>query len=248
MFCKTFFSPADGVRIALQSRSIAGFAVVIGLVAVLFSSATRAEVTLPHGFVTVTLKFIRNQAGHKEEPVILDAASCPPCRQSFNPEESRRNRKETIVALQVPRERNLELSFTAAPGLFGQVVLQAQSIPVTVVGNHLWIALPPLTQDTVEAGEYATNIVGQGMVLRFEHADPDRRFGAYSKVLPEKQRMAANNLEFALREAVLELGLGRQALETRVGIIEIMGFDTNDPHGHRDAPPIFICICVGHII
>ncbi|GAN90408.1 hypothetical protein Gbfr_015_009 [Gluconobacter frateurii M-2] len=221
----------------LYRYMLAGSLLCMVSVFVLFPSSTYADETAPEGFVTVTLKFLRTKGGTTEEPVTLDSFSCPPCRQKFDPDYSRQNRKETIVALQVPRERNLDLSFSASPRLFDRVILQTRPVSFTIDGRHLRLSLPPLVNDATEAGEFATNIVGEGFVLRFEHGDPDRRFGAYAKLFPERQRLAANNLEFALREAVLDLGLGRRALETHAGIIEIMGFDTNDPHGHRDAPP-----------
>jgi hypothetical protein len=36
---------------------------------------------------------------------------------------------------------------------------------------------------------------------------------------------------------VRELGLGEWVARERIGVIEIMGFDTNFPHGHKDSPP-----------
>jgi hypothetical protein len=115
--------------------------------------------------------------------------------------------------------------------LFEGAILQTGDVPMRAEGGRLTLDLPPLTQDAVESGEIATHIAGPGYVLRFEHADPARAAGAYAKIFPALQRQAANALE-----AVIELGLGEQEQREEWGVIEIMGFDTNDPHGHLDAP------------
>lgn len=97
---------------------------------------------------------------------------------------------------------------------------------------------PPVATDTITAAEVARHIVEPDMVLRFEHADPARRAGAYAtRRFPDRQRRAANTLEFAQREVVRRLGLGEEIERDGVGRIQIMGFDTNAPHGHGDAPP-----------
>jgi hypothetical protein len=76
------------------------------------------------------------------------------------------------------------------------------------------------------------------MVVRFEHLDSERLAGDYAgKPAPLAQRRAADNLEFAEREAVRELGLGVYVAQEKIGVIEVMGFDTNYPHGHTDSPP-----------
>jgi len=98
--------------------------------------------------------------------------------------------------------------------------------------------VPPLAADAITAAEVATHIVEPGMVLRFEHADPARRAGAYATGrFPDVERQAANVLEFAQREVVRTLDLGGEAVRNGLGTIQIMGFDTNAPHGHVDAPP-----------
>ena len=189
------------------------------------------------GLVRITIDLLRTRATPARETVRLIQASCPVCRQVDDPRDARENVRQTVVALDVPAGRVIEPEFSASPGAFDRAILQTQDVPLRAVPGGLRIALPPVQRETSEAGEFATNIVGTGFVLRFEHADPERRFGAYATTLPVRQRLAADRLEFAFREAVMALGLGAQVARDGLGVIEIMGFDTNDPHGHSDAPP-----------
>ena len=187
--------------------------------------------------VHVVLKFLKARAA--AGPVAaLDLSSCPACLVRHDPEFERDNVRETLVELEVPAGRYLELAFKADPGSVRRVTLETSDLTFRQQGGRLLVPLPPLEEDAVDAGELATHVLETGMVLRLEHADPERLAGAYGgKPLPAVERGAANNLEFAEREALRELGLGTYVARQRLGVIEVMGFDTNDPHGHLDTPP-----------
>ena len=76
------------------------------------------------------------------------------------------------------------------------------------------------------------------IVLRIEHAFPDRRAGKYATgEFPMLQRAAALNLEFGLGEAIRNLKLDREVVDRGLGKIHLMRFDTNNPLGHEDYPP-----------
>ncbi|MCU6454610.1 hypothetical protein LPN01_11025 [Sphingomonas sp. A2-49] len=185
--------------------------------------------------VRVVLKFVRRGAG---PAMRFDPASCPACAPVTVPLFNADNARETVVALDVPRRRSLELAFFGPPAAIRRVLLEGGDVPFRARAGGLVVALPPVTADAVTAAEVATHIVEPGMVLRFEHADPARRAGPYaSGPFPVLQRRAADNLEFAQREVVRRLGLGEAVARGGLGRIQIMGFDTNAPHGHGDAPP-----------
>ncbi|WP_216637083.1 hypothetical protein V3I01_04635 [Sphingomonas sp. gentR] len=191
----------------------------------------------PHedGMVRVVLKFVKRDGGGG---VRFDPATCPACAPVTDAYWNADNRLETVVALIVPWRRTLELGFDGAAENIRRVLLESGKIGFRREGSRLIVALPPLDHDAITAGEVATHIVEPGMVLRFEHADPARRAGAYaSGAFPALQRDAANTLEFAQREVVRRLKLGEEVERRGIGRIQIMGFDTNAPHGHVDAPP-----------
>jgi hypothetical protein len=208
---------------------------LISAAAAALIAANLATAAIPT--VHVVLKFVK--AAGKDGPIAsLDPASCLSCTVVHDPAFERDNSRETLVELEVPKNRYLELAFTARKGAVRRVILEGADLQFRAEGTRIVALLPPLAQDTVDAGEFATHLVETGVVLRMEHADPARLAGAYAdKPLPAVERSAANNLEFAQREAVRELGLGAYVAQEKLGVIEIMGFDTNDPHGHLDAPP-----------
>lgn len=187
--------------------------------------------------VRVVLKFVKRD-GVDGPAVRFDPASCPACRLLETPLFNADNPRETVVALRVPRQRTIELTFDGRPGSVRQVLLEAGDLAFSTSGRRVVVPLPPLAQDAITAAEIATHIVEPGMVLRFEHADPARRAGAYATgIFPDRHRRAADVLEFAQREVVRTLELGEKAERRGWGTIQIMGFDTNAPHGHVDAPP-----------
>lgn len=187
--------------------------------------------------VHIVLKFAKGKPG-AGPAATFEQQSCPACVEAHDPAFARDNARETLIDLHVPAGRFLELAFTARPGRVRRAILETGDVPFRQEGNWLLVDLPPLRSDMVEAGEFATHFVEPGMVFRFEHADPERLAGDYAgKPLPGVQRRAANAIEFGQREAIRQLGLGDYVAREGLGVIEVMGFDTNDPHGHRDSPP-----------
>ncbi|OEZ95680.1 hypothetical protein DUPY_42320 [Duganella phyllosphaerae] len=198
----------------------------------------QADPTIPSDRVTVVLKFVKPPDDDNMAPVALLADSCAACTVLNDPALARDNCRETLVALALPARRTLALRFRAAPGAVKRVVLESGDLPFSADGNIVTVAMPPVASDAVTAGEFATHIVEPGMVLRFEHADIARRAGAYAQgAFPARQRRAADNLQFAQREVIRRTGLGEFVAQEKLGAIQVMGFDTNYPHGHTDAPP-----------
>ena len=187
--------------------------------------------------VRVVLKFVK--AGGVAAPAVRFLAdSCAACTALRDPAFERDNQRETLAALVLPERRTLELRFRAAPGSVKRVLLESGDLRFETAGDIVTVQVPPVGYDAVGAGEVATHIVEPGMVLRFEHADPARRAGAYADgPFPALQRRAADHLEFAQREVIRRTGLGDYVAREKLGTIHVMGFDTNYPHGHTDAPP-----------
>lgn len=187
--------------------------------------------------VTAVLKFVKR--GAPGQPVArFDPASCQACTPVTTPLYNAENARETVIAIAVPRRRSLELRFSGLADAVRRVVLESGDIPFRRERGGIVVQLPPLTRDMETAAEVATHIVEPGMVLRFEHADPARCAGAYvTGRFPDTERRAANVLEFAQREVIRTLGLGEEAERRDLGRIQVVGFDTNTPHGHIDAPP-----------
>ncbi len=185
--------------------------------------------------VRIVLKFVKRDG----VPAIrFDPSSCPACALVATPLFNADNARETVIALDVPRRRSLELAFHGPAAAIRRVILEGGDVPFRTRAGGLVVQLPPVAGDAITAAEVATHVVEPGMVVRFEHADPARRAGAYATGgFPVLQRRAADHLEFALREVVRQLGLGEEVERERLGRIQIMGFDTNAPHGHLDTPP-----------
>ena len=185
--------------------------------------------------VRVVLKFVKRGAG---AGLRLDPKTCAACTLVSDANWNADNARETVIAIEVPRMRSLELGFTGGVAGIRRVILESDDVAFRRDGDRLVVALPPLPADAITAAEVATHIVEPGMVLRFEHADPARRAGDYATgPFPVIARRAADALEFAQREVVRELGLGDHVERAGLGRIQIMGFDTNAPHDHRDSPP-----------
>lgn len=188
--------------------------------------------------VRLVLKFVKADAAPPGPVARFVAASCAACAIDPTPDFAADNPRETIVALTVPRARQLELAFAGVAAGVRRVIVESGDVPFRRAGDGVVVQVAPIDRDAVTAGEYALHIVEPGMVLRLEHADPVRRAGAYAAGrFPDVERAAATNLEFAQRAVVRMLGLGMRAERERLGTIQVMGFDTNAPHGHRDDPP-----------
>ena len=184
----------------------------------------------------VVLKFVKAKAT-SEPAAVFEPASCPACASVQDPAFARDNARETLVDLKVPRRRTLGLTFKVRAGSVRRVIVETGDVAFTQNGDKMTVHLPPLIGDAVDAGDMHTVIVEPGMVLRAEHDDPARRAGAYADAPPNLiERHAADNLIFAEREVVRQLGLGAKVKREGLGAIMIMGFDTNFPHGHADDP------------
>lgn len=206
------------------------------IAAILAAFAVSTPVFAQADDVRVVVKFVKAD-GTIGPAAVFDQSSCSTCVLVQDLEYARENAHETLIDLRVPRRRTLDLAFDAPVDAVRRVVLETGDIAYTHVGRRLTVHLPPLTDDAVNAGEFHTNIVEPGMVVRFEHDDPARRAGAYADVSGDfNQRRAADVLTFAQREAVRQLGIGQAVERDGLGKILIMGFDTNFPHGHTDAP------------
>lgn len=220
----------------LAAALLAGGAAAFAAAAIAIATAapaSAAEATGPA--VRVVLKFVK--AGG-DGPVRFLADSCAACVALHDPAFERDNQRETLIALALPERRTLELRFRAPAGSVRRVLLESGDLRFETAGDIVTVQLPPVGHDAVGAGEVATHIVEPGMVLRFEHADPARRAGAYADgPFPALQRRAADHLEFAQREVIRRTGLGEYVAGEKLGTIHVMGFDTNYPHGHTDAPP-----------
>ena len=209
---------------------------------VIAATAAITAVALPGvGFadepVRVVIKFVKS-APRTGPTVAFIAESCPACVLRQDPAFARDNVTETLVDLMVPRRRTLELAFKVRPGAVRRVILEGEDARFAVEGDRLRVSLPPLDGEATAAGEFSTHLIEPGMVLRFEHGDPARRAGAYALgPFPVRQRRAADVLEFAQREMIRLTGLGDYVAQEKLGAIQVMGFDTNFPHGHADGPP-----------
>ncbi len=168
---------------------------------------------------------------------VLQAGSCRPCRQGRDPDFQKDNPRETVLDLHVPRLRPLQLRFDGAGTRYRRALLGYDELVLRREGEALVLELPPQAADRTDAAELSTRIVEPGLSLRLEHDDPPRRDGDYRGLRGAMRgKIAANQLEFAMREAVRQLGVGEKVQREQLGLIHIMGFDTNNPGGHRDAP------------
>lgn len=188
--------------------------------------------------VTVLIKFLPQAGRDAAAQVAFLAESCRACTQLHDPAFERFNARESVIQLRVPRERFLELAFAAPEADAARAFVNNQELALQRSGGRITLDLPPLAEDAVWAGAFATEIVEPGVTLRFEHGDPVRRSGAYATgEFPQVERRAADNLTFAQREAIRQLGLGDYVAREKIGQIMLMGFDTNFPAAHTDAPP-----------
>jgi hypothetical protein len=191
------------------------------------------------GLVLVTLKIAKQPTRTALLPYeITFPQDCVRCEVVKDPIYMAENAREIDFALRVPKSGVVSITVDVDPGAVRRILLEGSDLDFKRQPGGVSFVLPAQTTDRPNSAEFQTHIVYRGLDVRFEHADPARRSGKYANgPFPELQRAAAANLEFAQREAVFMLGLDTYVADEQIGTILLMGFDTNDPHGHTDYPP-----------
>ncbi len=190
--------------------------------------------------VLITVELAKGGASFASAPVAIHYPSnCTLCATDNDPQYWRQNSKVIILAIWAPRSQSIPLIVDASKQQIRRVLLEGVDLPFTVDANSdLHFTLPPEPVDRVNSGEFQTHIFWPGIDLRLEHGDPARRAGDYATgAWPAVQLKAAHNLEFAQLDALRMLGLDKYVYDQNLGSIDLMGFDTNFPHGHVDYPP-----------
>jgi hypothetical protein len=167
-------------------------------------------------------------------------ADCADCSLVSDPAYHGENPREIYFHVSVPSNRavipNIRVDVGAAA--IRDVIVEKNRIRFTVASGVVTFDLPVVFRARSSTLEVQTSLEWPGIVLRIEHAFPERRAGKYATgEFPAVQRAAALNLEFALREAIRNLKLDREVASRGLGKLHLMGFDTNDPLGHEDYPP-----------
>jgi hypothetical protein len=189
--------------------------------------------------VLITLALMKQTSAAKSMPYsIVFPQTCMSCEVVHDNAYAKQDAREIIVAMRVPPSTQLPLTIKVEPSAIRRVLIEGSDLAFNSGATGLSITLPAQAEDRVNSGEFQTHIYWPGIDLRFEHADSERRSGKYADGRwPTVERQAVANLEFAQREAVRMLGLDSYVASHNIGTIDLMGFDTNDPHGHEDWPP-----------
>jgi hypothetical protein len=167
-------------------------------------------------------------------------AGCTECSLVTDPAYHGENPREIYFHVSVPSNRSVIPNIRVEVGevAIHDVIVEKNRIRFTAAGGVVTFDLPVVYRARSSTLEVQTSLEWPGIVLRIEHAFPERRGGKYATgEFPTVQRAAALNLEFALREAIRDLKLERDVADRRLGKIHLMGFDTNNPLGHEDYPP-----------
>ncbi len=165
---------------------------------------------------------------------------CADCSLVSDPAYHGENPREIFFHAQVPSDRAVIRNIRVDVGgdAISAVIVEKNRIPFSAAGGVVTFDLPVAWRARSSTVEVQTSLEWPGMVLRIEHAFPDRRAGKYATgEFPAVQRAAAVNLEFGLREAIRDLKLDGEVVSRGLGKIHLMGFDTNNPLGHEDYPP-----------
>lgn len=203
-----------------------------------------ASVSLPalganNSRVLVTVELMKAASAAKSMQVAVDfPQSCSGCELVHDDAYEKQNSRQVVLAMRVPRSTELRLAIHVPPSSIRRVLIEGSDLEFSSLADELSFTLPAQEEDRVNSGEFQTHLLWPGIDLRFEHADPERRSGMYANgPWPDVERKAAANLEFAQREAIRMLGLDSIVASQNIGTIDLMGFDTNYPHGHKDWPP-----------
>jgi hypothetical protein len=191
------------------------------------------------GRLLITLQLAKQPDHSGEVPyTLLLPSQCSRCEVVTDKTYVTQNAREIDLALRVPKSIPLDLTVRVDPAAIRRILLEGTDLSFARSSDNVHFTLPAQTTDRINSAEFHTHIIYRGVDVRFEHADPERRYGPYaSGLFPELQRRAAANLEFAQREAIFMLGLDTYVADEQIGTIMLMGFDTNEPHGHTDSPP-----------
>lgn len=187
--------------------------------------------------VLITLKLL------KSTPSVLPVQvkfphECTACKSIDDPAYARQNAREIILAMRLPKSTPVDLHVQTTPSAIRRVTLESTDLPFSHTSTEISLTVPSQFADRINSGEFQTHLYWPGVELRFEHADLERRAGDYTRGdFPVVQRRAAAHLEFGLLDAIGKLGIDNYVDSQNLGRLWLMGFDTNDPHGHLDSPP-----------
>ena len=169
--------------------------------------------------------------------------SCTTCRVLNGPLYGRgQNALEYYFCARVPTSLSqLQPVRVVTPGTRVRAVIENHhQIPFQRTRNGALFALPVQVVWRPATFDLHTELTAPGITVRIEHAYPQRLGGPYARQgwpIVKTERAAALNLEFGLWAALDRLRLGQYVLAHHLGVIHLMGFDTNDPLGHKDYPP-----------
>lgn len=212
---------------------------LIALLSLASSLNVLAEAKQP-GQVLVTIELAKNEIAAQERPLSITFPSreCSLCSVETDPRYAKENKRVAVIALLIPRATSVPIHVAVDEGSIRRVLLEGQELPFEPDHGGINFTVPAQTADRVNSGEFQTHIYWPGIDLRLEHGDPDRRDGSYaSGPYPDVELKAAHNLEFAQLLAIRMLGLDTQVVDRNLGTLDLMGFDTDYPHGHTDFPP-----------
>jgi hypothetical protein len=209
------------------------------LLAVFSASKSLAAFGADSSKVLVTVELMKVASAPKSMPVTVEfPQSCSGCEIVHDDAYEKQNSRQIVLAMRVPRSTELRLTVKVPPSSIRRALIEGCDLEFSSLPGGLSFTLPAQAEDRVNSGEFQTHLLWPGIDLRFEHADPERRSGKYADgPWPAVERKAAANLEFAQREAARMLGLDSLVASQNIGTIDLMGFDTNYPHGHEDWPP-----------
>jgi hypothetical protein len=205
----------------------------------LFPSLSAIAATKKEGQVLVTIELAKASGVSRESSLSVSfPKSCGLCQLDSDPAYAKQNKRVAVLAVLLPRSTAVPVHVVIAANTVRRVLLEGQELPFTQDENGIGFTVPPQAVDRVNSGEFQTHIFWPGIDLRFEHGDPERRDGKYqSGAWPAVQLKSAHTLEFAQLLAIRMLGLDSQVVDRNIGSLDLMGFDTDFPHGHEDYPP-----------
>lgn len=206
----------------------------------LFGALLRSPAPCAVPTTIVGVKLIKSNPGRTAPFTVRLPADCGACTVLSDAIYQGQNSREIFFHLQVPatppsiRDVTVDLSGTEVR----EVIVEKSRIHFVKSDTGISFDLPVAPRARSSTVELQTSLEWPGVVLRVEHAFPERRAGKYAAGnWPALERQAALNLEFGLREALRDLQLGRDVADRGLGKIHLMGFDTNNPLGHEDYPP-----------